>query len=151
MTDIKKPLERGFQQLRKGGTELLDSPTVREYRLSANENEWVDSTTAKFLCKCKKMAISRSRRRSFHAARQSSVINLSRPEQPITLITVKPIRPLRGGKNSGYVTIVVMRQGAVLAAVGKCSLILDWRKVLHSRGHIQPLIRQTVLRIKGSI
>ena len=94
---------------------------------------------AKILRKCKNMAQPHLflTRRSFHTARQSCVINLSRPEtRNYGHCEVSPT--YEGGINSVNVTNCRIRQGAVLPAGTKWLLITGLMERVLYGGHEQP-------------
>ena len=94
---------------------------------------------AKILRKCKNMAQPHLflTRRSFHSARQSCVINLSRPEtRNYGHCEVSPT--YEGGINSVNVTNCRIRQGAVLPAGTKWLLITGLMERVLYGGHEQP-------------
>ena len=100
---------------------------------------------AKILRKCKNMAQPHLflTRRSFHSARQSCVINLSRPEtRNYGHCEVSPT--YEGGINSVNVTNCRNRQGAVLPAGTKWLLITGLMERVLGRGSRTALIRRTV-------
>jgi len=122
---MKNPRFRGFPRLHRGGKqaslELRSSRRVyfTIFRQSINSLFTIPRLNS---------------RRSFKTARQSCVINLSRPEQPVTISTVKPVRPLRGGVKQRICDYCRNRQGADLPSVGNWSLITGLVEILNTVG-----------------
>ena len=141
---------------RRERTAAIDSPTGREYlgsainqeverfyllpKFNASVKKW---HCAKILRPVKKWQSLLVCRRSFHTARQSCVINLSRPEtRNYGHCEVSPTS--EGGINSVNVTNCRIRQGAVLPAGTKWLLITGLMERVLGRGSRTALIRRTV-------
>lgn len=116
---------------------------------ATSDRTWEYPITAKILRKCKnmasatifhhrkKMASPVTGRRSFHTARQSCVVNLSRPDTySINYCEANPT--YEGGTNSVNVTNCRNRQGADLPSVVNWLLMTGLVERLLYEGHEQP-------------
>ena len=115
------------------GAGLVDNPMGLGLLSKCNQRR-VNFTTFTQIIKYPVLIIPVNSRRSFHTARQSCVINLNRPEQPVTVNTVKPVRPLRGGVKQRICDYCRNRQGADLPSVGNWSLTTGLAEVLNTVG-----------------